>query len=705
MQTLPRLRKDLLLYSAGEDGAAASEVVLKDPTNERFVRLDILEHRFLAQLDGTRTLEQARLALQDQGRCLSSEEASQLALRAEDLGLLMGTRYSTAAHQEQLRERAEQAKNARGLSRLFFFYVPLVNPDHFLEKTLWIYRLVVNRWTAVAMMILTPGALFIGLTNFPRVEREYLFFFHWKGMAFLWVTLIVMKIVHEMAHAYCAKNYGLRVPQIGMAVMIFWPFLYCDTTHVWQLPSRGQRIAVSAAGVVVETVLAVLATWIWGFSRPGIVNSLAFYVMAVSLLSTMLVNANPLMKRDGYFVLIDLVNIPNLAKKSAEELRHAFLNKVLGVESVRSPASSPGEAGLFLFYGVTSFLYRILLSFGIIGVVYFQFDKMLGAMLACLALVSFAVLPASQAIGGLIKRRSEIRPRARGMVAFVILSGVGIATLTLPLTTRSVYPCFVIASRRQDLSLPLQIRVTESRVREGSPVREGELLFALDARELELALVQKQLERDILQREYELTLLDPRERGRAPIKAVEVFRIEDEIAHVRAKLAQANAGVRAPFDGVVTRLDPRMQAGFRPGEGTIVGKVEAMTDLEIHALIPAEDRHRMQVGQEVQIWLPLQDAPRREGHVTEVRSYSESDLKDSPFSSTMGGELATERRDLGHKETPLEAHYVCVVRASRAPLPRHAGMTGRMAVPRPPRSLYRIMVDSLVQTFNRESVI
>ena len=234
-----------------------------------------------------------------------------------------------------------------------------------------------------------PGALYFIITGLPEISREYSFFFNLENLLYLWATILITKLIHEFSHAYVAKSFGLRVPQMGIAFLIFFPCLFCNTTDAWQLADRRQRMAISAAGIISEAAIAILSTYLWHFSRPGMFNSLAFYLMAVSFISTVLFNGNPLMKFDGYFILIDYIGIPNLQAKSSGYLRYLFLNRVLGNDTVPNTADSPSESRLFGIYGVSFFLYRIFLYTGIVAGVYYRFDKSLGI---ALALIAFALV-------------------------------------------------------------------------------------------------------------------------------------------------------------------------------------------------------------------------------------------------------------------------------------------------------------------------
>jgi putative peptide zinc metalloprotease protein len=703
MKPYPRLRPDLTASEYRESDGTET-VILKEPVSEKFFRLSLYEYEMLRMLDGTVSVEQAVQRLKTQGMYYTAQEANTIVTRAAQFGLLLGTHVHTARNMMGVKERMEKAKSSQRLSSYYFFSLPLWNPDSFLDRTVWLFRLLCNKWTAGLLAIAVPIALYLIVAGFPRLQREYLFFFNWQNLLCLWAMIVLTKLVHEFSHAYTAKSFGLHVPQMGVALLLFFPCLFCNTTDAWQLADRRQRMAISAAGIVAETVLAVMATFVWFFSKPGIMNSLAFYLMTISLVSTFLFNANPLIKFDGYFILMDYLQIPNLATKAMDHIKYLFMNRVLGITDQTSPASGPRELSVFTVYGIAAFLYRISLYLGIAAGVYYRFDKLLGILLAVPALAVFVVKPVVRGLFTLVQRRQEIRPRLGGVAVF---AGFGLVLATLFLFSwpvNSVYRCYVASVNVQKITVPLPLPVKEVFVREGSRVHQGDVLFTLDTRFLELSLHDKMVDKDIISAEIESLMLSHDKRAQADSKRIELLKAADDIARIREKLALAEHGFRAPFDGTVTSLDYRMQDGFKPGEGAVVGEMEDPRERFIHALIPEEDLGRVHQGQTVTIRLPIGYGQTLRLPVESIKPYSETNLLDSPFSSRFGGEVATEIKGEHEMDAPLRAYYTCSVRIQQGDdLP--SGLTGQMIIPAPPKSLVSKMVDSLMETFNRESLL
>jgi putative peptide zinc metalloprotease protein len=220
-----------------------------------------------------------------------------------------------------------------------------------------------------------------------------------------------------------------------------------------------------------------------------------------------------------------------------------------------------------------------------------------------------------------------------------------------------------------------------------------------------LAMVKKTTEQAVLKRQLDLMLLDLKEMGKAPGKQLELDRVAKEIEQISEELDTARGGIIAPFDGVITALDYKMQPGYRPGEGAVVGELQSPNDLVVHALIPEQEREKVRPGHKAEVLLPIGYGRIFVEKVLSLKPYSEKDLRNSPFSSRLGGELATEVKGEQQKDVPLEAQYKCTLPISDAGRWIPLGMTGRLAVASQPQTIFSWFLDSVFRVFNRESLL
>lgn len=697
----PKFRPDLEV-SSFDDGEGKYSVVLRDPVSQKFYRLPPEEFKLLQSFDGRSSLDDILARLSATGAGFTREDASAILERADRLGLLLGTRYGTLESQAGLRKSLTKAKRDQRFSSVFFLFIPLWNPDKFLDKTLWLVKPLANRWVIYSFVLGLLGAIYLFIDGFHRLSTEYLFFFDARGIMYFWVTMALTKLLHEFAHSYVAKYYGLSVPQMGVGFLIFFPCLYCNTTDAWRIAERKPRIAIASAGIAAELALAVLATYVWYFTKPGIVNSLAFYTMTVTSVSTVLFNGCPFIRFDGYFILSDVLRIPNLMAKSRGYIKYLFWNRALGLEEFPDTANSRRERIIFTFQGIGTYCYRFLLYTSIATGVYYRFDKTIGLMLAATAFAVFIVRPTVRAFVEIYKKRERIRPRPVGgtVLAFGVI--VLVVLLFVPISRNSVYPCFVSSELSQKLVIPLLTSVKGVFVKEGTQLKKGELLYDLDINKLDLELRKKEIDRQILLQEIAMGRFDEKEMARTGEKTAELAKVEHEIRRIQLDLAMAKWGIIAPFDGVVTKLSQKVQAGFQPGQGSVVGEFQSTSDVLVYALIPEDELDKVRPGEDAIIWLPIGNGLRLNGRIDYVRPYEERDLTDSPFSSRFGGEVATEKKDDTRKDVPLEPRYVCAVRIGKNDLGIPLGMTGRLAVQGAPKSLAVSWFEDVVKTFNKE---
>ncbi len=707
-----KLRRDLD-FTPVRDSTGKETIVVTDPVANRYYRLSRYQVAFLEALDGTVTIDQARERMKLQGRYYTEQEVQGIVGRAAQVGLLLGAKVGTSEYLIAQKKLMDKARRIRDLSSLLYLYIPLLNPDLFLTRTVWLFRLLYNKYTATVLCLLIPGALYCAADGVPRILNNFSYFFNFNNLIYLWLTIAFAKIIHEFGHAYVAKSFGLRVPVMGLGFIIFCPVLYCDTTDAWTLADRKHRIAISAAGILAEATLATICAYIWYLSRPGLVNSVALYLMTYSLVSTLMFNGNPLMKFDGYYCLADMIEMPNLSVRAQTFVKFLWMNKVLGLKKWQNPASTSKDASILLLYGVCAFAYRIFIVMAIVAGAYYKLDKSLGIFLALFAFCIIILYPLSRGSRTLVTNIGSIRPGLAGSLVFLSLLAIAAPLTFLPWSSKSVYPCYMASARSQKLTVPLLATIKEVLIEDGSEVRAGELLSRLDPARLQLSLIEKEIDLKVLKNEVELLLLDDRERSKAGGKEVELHQKEDEIRKVAKDVEIARNGVTAAFDGVVVKLEPKFQPGFQPGEGAVVGVLCSRKDGVVHALIPEHAVERVKKGQAATVWFPIGTGWGFSAAIDEVKPYGERDLAETPFSSHSGGELATEEVDVKRnetnatgrkKESPLEAQYMVSVYFDNSEAKVPLGLGGRLVVYSPPRSLWSRCRIGIFQTFNRESM-
>src|SRR5437660_1391675 len=231
-----------------------------------------------------------------------------------------------------------------------------------LRYTRWIF----TWWFFAASLGLMASAIVLILTHFATFYKnlpEYHEFFQWNRMLYLWIALGIVKVIHEFGHGISCKAFGGECHEMGALFLCLSPCLYCNVSDSWTLPSKWRRIIISFAGIYVELVIAALATWVWWNSPDGsMIANVSLCVMVLCSVSTFVFNANPLMRFDGYYIMADWLEIPNLRDRCNKYLKNIFFDYCLGIEVPPEPYMTLNRRILFLTYAVAAYIYRWLLT-------------------------------------------------------------------------------------------------------------------------------------------------------------------------------------------------------------------------------------------------------------------------------------------------------------------------------------------------------
>jgi putative peptide zinc metalloprotease protein len=437
---VPRLRPHLRVYRHRYRGE--TWYVLHDPANDRFLRFTPAANQVVALLDGRRRLGEIwSLATEKLGdEAPTQDETIRLLgqLHAAD-ALLCDVPPDAAELFERWEKRAHQELRGRLLSP-FAIRVHLFDPERFLARTLpWVRPLLgwggALLWLAVVAPALVGAATHWGELTEDLLDR----LFTPANLLAVWLLFPFLKAFHELGHAYAAKAFGGEVHDLGVMFLVFTPVPYVDASSSWALPSKYRRAAVAAAGMVVELFLAAVAFYVWLGAEPGAVRAIAYNALLIGGATTLFFNANPLLRFDGYYILSDLIEIPNLGSRANRfvgewTLRHAF-----GLRDAPPQPTAPGEPGWLAGYAVGSFVYRVLV---LAAIVLWIMDQhfLAGALLGGFAAVGWLGIPLWRIATHLLAspRLRRVRRRALAVVGGAVAVVAGFLALApVPLRTRA----------------------------------------------------------------------------------------------------------------------------------------------------------------------------------------------------------------------------------------------------------------------------
>jgi putative peptide zinc metalloprotease protein len=395
------------------------------------------------------------------------------------------------------------------------------------------------------------------------------------NLLILLLTYPVVKALHELGHAYATRVWGGEVHEMGIMFLVLMPIPYVDASAATAFQEKRRRIIVSAAGMMVEMFLAAAALFVWLNVETGIVSAVAYNVMLIGSVSTLFFNGNPLLRFDGYYMLADQIEIPNLATRANRYLSYLVLHYVHGMQDASSPVETHGEAAWFTFYGLASFIYRMFIMCVILLYVAGKFF-IVGVLLALWAATLQLVLPLVRHVGFLLKdpRLQYKRPRA------LTVTGLGVALLAgllffVPAPLWTMAEGVVWLPEQSRIRAGADCFITYTLVEPGDPVKQGQAVFICDDPLLaaEVALLEARL-REL---EAQHTLKATEDRSEADSLRQDIEAVEAELAQARTELDDLL--IKSTSSG--TLIVPR--ADDLPGSFVHKGQILAIVDNDMDA--------------------------------------------------------------------------------------------------------------------------
>jgi len=513
-----------------------------------FVLEDLVEasvHRFapaaqaaIALMDGAHTLDEIWHALDGLGEERpTQDELLHLVARLDGANLLATERLPDFAELSHRAGRMAAGKLWRRLANPLYPRIPLCDPDRFLEATIGLARPLWSVWGALLWLLVvgwgaTHAALHWTELTHDLADRVLAR----DNLLILAVTFPILKLLHELGHCYVAKLGGASVHEAGIMTLVVMPVPYVDVSGASAFPNKWRRALVGAAGMLTELFCAGLAMMIWSNAEPGLIRAAAFNCMLIAGVSTLLFNGNPLLRFDAYFILSDIIEIPNLGTRAIQFYGYLVKRYAFGLRGLSSPARARGEAAWFAFYGVASYVYRIWVMLSIALFVAAQLHG-LGAVLAGWTVASGVVYPLARGIW-LVAHGPELRPK-RARALLVTAGAIGFAALLLfavPLPYGTVTQGVVWAPAGADIRAGAEGRLTRLIAAPGASLAAGAPVATLsdpvlDAR---VQLLTSQL-REVEQRYIAAETAD----------RVQAAMLRQQIAYFRSELDETRARRRA----------------------------------------------------------------------------------------------------------------------------------------------------------------
>jgi putative peptide zinc metalloprotease protein len=562
--------------------------VLCDPVSTRYFRFGASAYRFIGLFDGKRTVEEIWEALRATmgEENLSQADVINLLVKLHDAEVLQSDLPATIAERFARLDRNKRRRLQQRLARPLSLRFPLLDPEPFL-----------TRWSPMVRPVFGPVGLLtwllvvaIGLVLAAGHSSELTA--HWASRAFdpgnlflLWLLYPIVKTIHELGHAFATKRWGGEVHEMGIMLLVFMPIPYVDASAANAFAEKRRRMTVAAAGIMVEVFLSAAAIVLFLNVQPGLVKDLAFDILMIGGLSTLLFNGNPLLRFDGYYVLADALEIPNLGTRSTQYLGYLVKRYLFGLHDTQAPPTAAGEKAWLVAYGIASAVYRLGV---LIAIALFVAGKffVVGVLLAGWVLIGQVVYPLGRYLAFILRGPSLQGRRRRPVLVLSAAALLAFALLhLLPLPTWTSAEGIIRLPERSVVRAGTDGFLAELLQPDGQKVQAGEPLFRLDDPELRARISVVEWRLPELQAQQTTELL--KDRVQSEIWREQIASVEAELTDLRKRLAELT--VRSPSDGVL--IVPRSQdlLGRFVRHGDVLGYVADFSKVTARVVVPQTD--------------------------------------------------------------------------------------------------------------------
>lgn len=613
--------------------------VLRDTFNDKFFRIRPQAYQFLMRLTPEKTVQQVweNFIQNVPDVAPGQDELIQLLSQLHDANLLYFKNRPDSTRIFERHQKQKRQKQQQQLLSIFFSKFSLFDPDTFLNRCLpLIEKLFSKQAVLVWFAIVITGGVAV-IEHFDKLRDQSQGLLAPDNLIWFFIALFFLKLWHEFGHAMMCKRFGGQVHSMGVMLLILTPLPFMDATASWTFRNRWHRALVGAAGMIAELFVAGIAAIIWANTGAGTLHSLCFNVMTIASISSLVFNGNPLIRFDAYYILSDILEIPNLAQKSQQQWLFWIQKYAFGVDDI-SPAQTQKESFWLGFYGLLSFLYRLLIS---IGIVLFTADEwlILGFFMAILTSISLIFLPTYRAINYLLASPKIYRKKSRTYSvtgAFIVLI---LALFFVPYSSEIQATGIVESTNFASVFAQANGYLKTIHVKNGQRVTKGDVLLEFASTELDLSI--EIIESKI--NEEQISLTQARNENIADLDLIEKL-IEVLLKHLASlHKDKQNLTVTAQTSGVWVsdEFTPKLGNWFK--RGLKLGVIIDPQEYRFTAVVTQDqafDLFEGNVALTGDVKLRHETAKTRATQTVQIIPYERRELPSAALGWLGGGEIA-----------------------------------------------------------------
>ncbi len=563
--------------------------VLSNPLSNEFFRVSEDAYAFLSRLSAVRTVDEVwrDTLANDPESMLSQQEVVQLLGQLNLSNLLQADRAGDSSSLfDRFQQRRKRERRALLMSVLSI-RIPLFDPDRMLERAQPLIRALVSPYGLLAYLVLLSLGVKALMDRGDEVFHQAAGLLAPSNLVLLYLGFAIAKVVHELGHAAVCKRFGGEVHTMGVMLLLFAPLPYVDASASWGFRHSAPRMLVGAAGVLAELAVAAVAAMVWAYSAPGVSGALAYNVIFAASVSTLVFNLNPLLRFDGYHMLVDMLNMPNLFQRSRDQLRYLGQRYLLGVKGLHPVAQSQTESWLLPLYGAASAVYSLMLMATIATFIAEQYLD-IGLLMALLLVISATVLPLIKLLRHLFSSPQLASQRPRAIVSASVLALAGLGLLGwVPMPDRVRAAGVVESSVFRQLSCESAGFLAELLVKPGSRVNAGQMLVRLENPDLLLEIVASRMQ---------LQQIQAQELKAQAMLLADLAPLRQQRLAAQASLADLESQrealtVVAPVSGIWSTGDVEQGRGRWFARGAAMGAIVEESGHRFVAILPQVATH------------------------------------------------------------------------------------------------------------------
>lgn len=637
--------------------------VVRDAAGNQFHRLSDAAYRFVGLLDGTRTVGEAWDLVGGQlaDDAPTQPEVIQILSQLYSANLVE-TDISPDAQVLLRRHKRQLERRVQGrLMNILFPRIPIWDPDRFLKRWLPLVGPFMSKWGLALWLAVVIGAIAAIAPEWQRLKESAASSIAPSNWLWLWAVFVLTKFIHELGHAFACRRFGGECHEMGIMFLVLIPTPYVDASTAWGFPNKWHRIFVGAAGMWIELFVAALCAFVWlATSSNELINQLAYNAMLIASVSTVLFNANPLLRYDGYYMLSDYLEIPNLQRRSSEYTLGLIKRHVFRVKPTQ-PLPPPMQRVQLFLYAILSTAYRIFVSLAIMLMVFYALPeelKVLGMIMGAGAIATFFLMPLGKLLKYLTIEPELHRKRGRawaftGAVAAAIVGLVGFVRVPVTVNAEGVTEAQVKRVVRMEAAgfvSDVKKHGERNLPGDGDWVNEGDILLVAtdDVLETRIATLKSELEAARLERRQ----AGVQNQALANIADIKIRTLEDQLREFQSR--QAKLTVRAPVSGYLIAPGIEDTRGRYLQLGEEIATIVQTKELVGYFAIDQRDAELVQKGTLANAEVRLASRPGvvLEGREPEALTAPQSQLRHALLGHGGGGEMPVDPRDPGGM-TPL----------------------------------------------------